>query len=411
MSLTAITNSGNLKILHIIDSSGIYGAEVMLLNLIEEQIKLGIQPVIASIGEKKISEKPLETEAIKRGFLVKKFRMIPGPNPVGAYGVLKYAHKHNFDLLHSHGYKGNILFGFIPKKIRKLPLLSTLHGHTSTSGLTKMRVYEWFDLCSHRFIDQMVLVNKGMLTSPRLKNRKGINFQVINNGIPISSHPNTFSASNKQDFPIINFCQKSFTIGTIGRLSKEKGYDYLIKALFILRQKGIDARLVIIGEGGQRDYLEELIKENNLLNHVVMSGYKEKASLYIPFFDVYVISSLTEGLPITLLEAMQAHVPVVATKVGGIPNILKNNESGILIDPCNPDAISQAVMALHGNKKMSDKLARSAYKMVLAGFSSKKMAMEYLNVYRNIMDPAGFVDFSRKNSFFRKLKSQRENKK
>ena len=106
-----------MRVLHIIDSGGMYGAEVMLLNLVEEQIRQGLKPVIASIGDNQTGEKPLEIEAHKRGFPLKIFRMRPGPNFIGAWKILNYAKSIDCNLLHSHGYKGNILFGFLPKKI------------------------------------------------------------------------------------------------------------------------------------------------------------------------------------------------------------------------------------------------------------------------------------------------------
>ena len=176
----------NMKILHIIDSGGLYGAEVMLLHLVAEQIKQGLDPTRASIGEKHIQEKPIETEALKRGFKVKKFRMRPGPNYLGAMQILRFVHSEGFAILHSHGYKGNIFFGFMPKFIRKIPIVSTIHGWTSTNNsFTKMKIYEWFDSKSLKYIDAIVLVSKAMKSHPRLKNQNGINFHVIPNGIPV----------------------------------------------------------------------------------------------------------------------------------------------------------------------------------------------------------------------------------
>jgi len=132
-----------MKILHVTDSGGLYGAEMVLLNLVAEQMKTGLEPTIASIGEKWIQEKPFETEAVKRGLRVVKFRMFPGPNLPGMFKVLRYAQKYGFDILHSHGYKGDVAFGSMPKSIRKLPLVSTLHGWTSVVGFSKNRIYEW----------------------------------------------------------------------------------------------------------------------------------------------------------------------------------------------------------------------------------------------------------------------------
>ncbi len=380
-----------MKILHIIDSGGLYGAEIVLLNLVAEQIKMGLDPTIASIGEKNIGEKPLETEAIKRGFKVKKFRMRPGPNYFGAWAILKFAHKEGFDLMHSHGYKGNVLFGLMPKSIRKIPLVATVHGWVSTNGLTKMRLYEWLDARSLRFVDAVVLVSEAMQSHPKLKGGKGINLHVIHNGIPISDntppshHPNASSSNSYNlDPTIINFCKKGFTIGTIGRLSTEKGYKYLIEALRLLINEGIDARLVIIGEGYERNLLEELVLRFELKDSVILPGYRPYAKNYLPYFNVFIISSLTEGLPITLLESMQAKVPIVATKVGGISDVLQNGRAGLLIQPSKPHALAQSIHRLYHDRELASRLTNVAYHTVTTHYTTKNMALGYLDIYQKL---------------------------
>lgn len=387
-----------MKILHVIDSGGLYGAEVMLLNLVGEQLKIGLAPTIASIGEEGIETKELEEEGVRRGYDIRKFRMKPGPSLRGIMKVLKFARENHFDLLHSHGYKGNILLGFMPKGIRKIPLVSTLHGWTSTTGLTKMHIYEWLDVRSLRHIDAVVLVNKKMMSSPKLRNRKGINYIVINNGIPSAdSNPRSdfpdlsLSPNSNLDGSILSFCQEGFTIGTIGRLSKEKGYTYLIDALHLLMRDNMDARLVIIGEGGERASLEVQIARRGLNDRVLLAGYQEDAKQYIPYFKIYAIPSLTEGLPITLLEAMQAKVPVVASEVGGIPEVLLNGQAGLLVRPGEPDHLAEAISIIYHNSivtedgRHADEMTEVAYHRVTNHYGSKAMARGYLDLYRQVL--------------------------
>ena len=361
----------------------------MLLNLVEEQMKLNMAPVIASIGERGIHEKPIEKEAIKKGVIVKKFRMIPGPNPAGTIDVLRYAKQGKYDLLHSHGYKGNILFGLMAKPFRNLPMISTLHGYTSTNGFSKMSVYEWLDRISLCFIDTVVLVNRGMLSNPKLKKLKNINFHVINNGIsiidPKANQHHNLTNQQFNDSQIVSFCSNGFIIGSIGRLSAEKAFDHLIEALRIIREKGVDARLVIIGEGGQREYLKDLISRNNINEYVLMPGYRDEAKQYIPYFNVYVISSLTEGLPITLLEAMHARAPIVSTSVGGIPEVLAWGKAGILVNPAEPKLLAKAAIQIHDNYKMIKNLTENAYQRLISHYSSSCMAKNYLKLYECIL--------------------------
>ncbi|MEA3437016.1 MAG: glycosyltransferase, partial [Thermodesulfobacteriota bacterium] len=364
MNLTNPMNPSNPKVLHIIDSGGLYGAEMVLLNLVAEQIKQGLEPIIASIGEKG-AEKPLETEAIRRGFRVEKFRMRPGPNYLGALKILKFARKEGVDILHSHGYKGNILFGLMPKKIRRIPMVSTIHGYTSTgNGFSRMRVYESLDSKALRFMDAVVFVSNAMRSNPRFKHLNQSRVHVIHNGIPIPDAQFDNSTNQPLDQSLINFCSQGFTVGSIGRLSKEKGYKYLIEALAILIKKGIDARLVIMGEGYERDYLEGLVAQFEVTDRVMLPGYIDEANLYIPLFDVFVISSLTEGLPITLLEAMQSRTPIVSSRVGGIPDMLDESRAGLLVNPSSPDAIADAVFRIYDDGRLAKALVDNAYERV-----------------------------------------------
>lgn len=267
-----------LKILHVIDSGGLYGAEVMLLNLVDEQIRQGLRPTICSIGTLDLPEKPLETEALRRGFRVKKFRMRAGLNISGALKILRFAQAEHFDLMHSHGFKGNIFFGFMPRRYRKIPLVATLHGWTSFNNFTRMKLYEWLDGKTLKYMDAVVLVSNGMLTNPKLKKHHSENFRVINNGIPPQS--DSMDNGDKLDSKIMAFCEKGFIVGTIGRLSDYKGFHHLIEAFSRLTQQFEDMKLLIIGEGAERNRLEQMVKELGLQEKVLMPGYRVAASEY-----------------------------------------------------------------------------------------------------------------------------------
>jgi glycosyltransferase involved in cell wall biosynthesis len=375
-----------MKILHVIDSGGLYGAEVMLLNLMSEQVKLGLDPILASIGEHHVAEKPVEAEARRRGLRVKTFRIRPGPNFIGALAVLSFAWQEKVDLLHSHGYKGNILFGFMPKKFRRVPMVTTVHGWTRTGGINRMMVYEWLDSRSLAFIDRVVLVNAALKNDPRIRNKYALAAEVVNNGIPADY----FSQEQPQDAyfnnEILDFCKKGYCIGAIGRLSQEKGFALLIEAIAELIDDGKDLRLVILGEGGLRSRLEKKIRELGVRRRVLMPGYVENAQNYLRLFDMFIISSLSEGLPIVLLEAMQAGVPIVATSVGGIPAALDDGRAGLLIEPGNVGAIKQGVEDIITYSEKTAERKQNALLRVNTSFSSKAMAEKYYVIYLQAVD-------------------------
>ena len=374
-----------MKVLHIIDSGGLYGAEMVLLNLAEEQKKTGLGATIASIGEKGIPEKPLETEAQRRGIDLVKFRMTPGPNLPGMLKVLRYARTNNYDILHSHGFKGNVAFGFIPKRLRKLPLVSTLHGYTGTEGLSKKRIYEWLDLRSLRHMDAVVLVNRGMLSNPGISRTGHIDYHVVNNGISVPDTKINGSANQQHDREIADFCSHGFIVGSIGRLSVEKGHRYLIGALDLLVKMGIDARVVILGEGSERKSIERQTVEAGLLQRVMMQGYRSNARDYLPYFNVFVLPSLTEGLSITLLEAMQAGVPIIASKVGGIPDVLENGLCGRLVEPSRADLLAEGLSGIFHQRNDVHPMAERARQRVKDKYSTRAMAEGYLSIYEGLL--------------------------
>lgn len=375
-----------MKVFHIIDSGGLYGAEVMLLNLVEEQLDLGLEPVICSIGEPGSKEKEIEHQARARQLPLEIIRMLPGPNIFGAIRLLRRAKQIDAQIIHSHGYKGNILLGFVPSWLRSIPIISTLHGWTSVSGFSKMAAYEILDRLALHFVDAFVCVNASMLKRPELKRLKLKRSYVVDNGIPNNSFPETSRMEAMKLIPIDDaiLFGKHFIIGTIGRLSKEKAYDNLIAALGFVVKTGIDAHLVVIGEGDQRNALTNLTSQMGLLDRVHLIGYRQNASRYLPLFDVYAISSLTEGLPITLLEAMRAQTPVVATRVGGIPNVLENGNAGVLVDPAEPRKLADSIVKIKNDNAFRKVLVKKSYERFVNYYSSRKMAEGYLKIYQQL---------------------------
>lgn len=372
-----------MKIFHAIDSGGFYGAEVMLVNLVAEQLKQGLKPVIVSVGALGIEDKALEIEARKRGLPVQVFRMRPGLNFMGAKQLLHYCQSQKFDLIHSHGYKCNVLLGPLPRCIRKTPMLSTVHGWTTTTGFTKMRIYEWLDALSLRFVDGVVLVNKEMLHNPKIARLNSKKIFVVDNGIPVDS-PDT-SQLDPLDPEIEVFCQDGFVIGSIGRYSVEKGFDILLQAFSAIRDQIGNAKLLLIGEGGQRNLYESIIKENNLSDCVLLTGYCSNAWRYLDLLNVYVISSLTEGLPITLLEAMRSKVPVVSTRVGGIPDVLQGELGGQLVQPGKGTALAQAIIGQYLEPEKTEEKVLYCHRRFSEKYSSLKMSEKYHAIYEKVL--------------------------
>lgn len=180
------------------------------------------------------------------------------------------------------------------------------------------------------------------------------------------------------NLPIEQF-SNSLIIGTVANFYKTKGLAYFIESVHLLKTscklQDTSYKIIIIGEGRQRAQLEELIKKYGLENKVFLAGRIPEAFKYLKAFDIFVLSSLKEGFPWIILEVMAAEIPIIATDVGALPEIIKNGEEGILIPPKNSQQLSEKILELIKNPKNYLKL-RDQAKEKLKQFSLQKMVTE-----------------------------------
>lgn len=169
----------------------------------------------------------------------------------------------------------------------------------------------------------------------------------------------------------------------VGRLSKEKDHLILLDAIASLNDPS--PHLLIVGEGPERPLIEERIRALNLADRVTMAGQVPTAQPYYGIADVAVLSSRSEGSPNALLEAMAARVPVVATTVGGIPEIVKNWESALLVAPGDQDALAQAISAALSDDAMAASLRTNAYRLVKDAYSPDQRVRRLSEIYRALL--------------------------
>ncbi len=375
-----------IKVLHLIDSGGLYGAEMMLLNLVEEQVKSGLNPLILSAGTPRVKEKPLESEARKRGLPVKTFHMKAGINPYKALQIIKFANKEGFNIMHSHGYKFNILIGMMPKFIKKIPLITTLHGYTGVRGFSKLRAYQMLERILLGYLDGVIYVSHEIKKTPILKGFSAKKEAVILNGINaskiISSASDNKTVSIQDFFPDEHGNGNCIYIGAIGRLSQEKGFDLLIDAFRELVISHPDLRLIIIGEGSLRSQLEHKISAYDLQNKIKLPGFISPVYRLMKDLDGLVMPSYTEGLPITLLEACILKLPIVASRVGSIEEVLRGYESSIVVSPGDVGQIGEAIskLIIEGNGK---KVSVGSWSFAV--FDPKIMSKKYGMFYSQLI--------------------------
>jgi len=368
---------------HIIDSGGLYGAEMVILNLLEEQLKRNFHPKLLSIGDDGVSEKVIEIESRKRNLDVIALRFKNGFNIHGTRQILSSVKAAKSNIIHSHGYKGDILLGLYPRQLRKIPMLSTLHGWTSTRIFSKMRLYEYAATLALTRIDRVVVVSGIMREHPRLR-IFGIEVVHIPNGISTLAFDELYFPIS---YPELDAAIKNqLKILAVGRLSAEKGFEVVIQALSRLNSRGIDCCLVIVGEGDEKHRLTQIAAEEGVADRVHMIGYVHDAYKMMPSFDAFALPSYTEGLPITILEAMQAGLPIAATTVGDVPEVLAQGVCGYLVQPGNSTALSNAIEKIFRNRIDARIKAEAARRRVHSEYSVERMTEKYIHEYQCLLE-------------------------
>ncbi|PAU81444.1 glycosyl transferase [Halovibrio salipaludis] len=370
-----------MKVLHLIDSGGLYGAEKMLLALVSEQIKQGLEPMILSAGEPAIEEKPLEAEARRLGLPITPWRMKPGLNLPEARKIITWAREQGYDLMHSHGYKFNILAGIWPRRMR-LPLVATLHGYVRAPRFTKMWLYELMDRLVLRRMQGVILVNEPMRVELESV-LQGSKAHVIPNGVDIADIERRAEEEPASDMGHFLSTHSPVILG-VGRLSREKAFERLIEAFAAIRDHYPQAGLLVVGEGKQRGELESLVQQYSLDTDVLMPGFQENVPALMARADALVIPSRTEGLPITLLEAMTLKLPVIASAVGAMPEVLENGENGWIVQEPFPESIRDSLHECLKNQEPRSYKVQKAYQKVHRIYSSRAMATAYSDIYQQV---------------------------
>jgi glycosyltransferase involved in cell wall biosynthesis len=174
-------------------------------------------------------------------------------------------------------------------------------------------------------------------------------------------------------------------IGAVGRLADEKGFDRLILAVDRLLNRGARVRLAIAGEGERRAALESLIGERNRRDKIQLLGYRRDVPELLQAMDVFVLSSLREGLPNVLLEAMAMEVPVVATRINGIPRIVAHRGNGLLVEPDNVGELAAGLDLLLTNAEMQRRLAAAARATVVDRYGFAARMDKVSGIYRQVL--------------------------
>lgn len=251
--------------------------------------------------------------------------------------ALRIIKKHDLNILESHGYKSHLLC-LILKRLTGLPWVAFVHGWTSEN--LKMKCYNAMDKVMLGFADKVVVVSRSMtgILNHKWIDRKKI--RTIPNAVDPAEYSMSCDIDIRQEYRVD---PKAPLLGVIGRFSPEKGHMVLLEAMPSIRMTLPKVKVMFIGDGQEEKRLKKRIDELNLGQSIIFTGFKKELAPFYKAMDLVVIPSFSEGMPNVALEAMLHAKPVVATRVGGVPEVVMDGVTGRIVDPRKSEQLAGAI--------------------------------------------------------------------
>lgn len=368
-----------MKILHIISSGGMYGAESVILNLTRILNEQGHTSTLGVFVNSANPNHQLYEAATREGIRVDRISCVGQLDRTVPAAIRALADAVSADVVHAHGYKGDIYTWAALRGAK--PLVSTCHNWLD-DNLT-VRLYGALDRLALRSYSAVVAVSEPVRQRLIASGLRARRIHLIRNGIDLRP----FQSAT----PSLRSDAAAFHIGISGRLSREKGVDIFLQAISRLKASHISGRplrFFIVGEGPERAALEAQANSLGTSDLVTFTGRRDDMPAVYASLDLLVSSSRIEGLPMGLLEAMASRLPIVATAVGDVPQLIEDRVTGLLVTPENPSALAAAMAELTDNTRLARTLSEAAFQRVESEFSARRMAADYLAAYESAIAAA-----------------------
>jgi glycosyltransferase involved in cell wall biosynthesis len=359
-----------VKVLNIIDSLNIGGAESLLKNFVINVKKFEDFQIDVCVL---YSGGAFYEDVEKAGAKIFDLKLGYKYNFLGIFRILKLIKRENYKIIHVHLFPADFFVAIASLFLdRSIKFIFTEHSNYNRRRASK--IFKILDLFTYSRYHKIICVSKQVENSlkkwlPFVSNKTVI----IRNGIPLNTLP------EKQ-------LQKIYDVLFVGRLERVKGVDILLRAAECLKKKySMKIRIGIVGTGVLLSDFKKLSFNLGINNTVEFLGVRGDILSLLDKSSVFVLPSRWEGASISILEAMSRNVPVIATSVGGIPEVISNGRDGILVNPGNPEMLAEAIIYLLENEKLREMLVNDAFKKVKKEFSIARYTYDILNLYKNVL--------------------------
>lgn len=279
-----------------------------------------------------------------------------------------------------HGYKANLLGWWAARSIG-VPVMSVSHGWTAATW--KVRLYEALDRRVLRRMDRVVCVSEGQAAKVRRAGVSPERMVIIRNAVQTGpyDHP---APEDRQVLQEMFAEPRTRIIGAAGRLSPEKGFDQLVLAAEMVLRSDPGVGFVLFGDGPLRQAVAEQIAARGLTGKFILAGFRTDLERFLPHWDLAVLPSYTEGLPVIVLEALAARVPVVATAVGGTPEVIEDGCNGFLVPPGDPAALADRILEALRSEPERQVMGRRGRQRIEEQFTFEAQSVQYQEVFERL---------------------------
>ncbi|MEK7544777.1 MAG: glycosyltransferase family 4 protein [Patescibacteria group bacterium] len=380
-----LKTSKKKKILLYTDTTQIGGAEGHMLSLARFLDKEKFEVSLLCSRHDRLNEwcKKMKDEGVHVMRLIAKYKH----NPRHYFSLKEKIEDLQINLLHAHIWNpASGRYAYMAAKAMKTPLITTEHDPFVLSPLKNFIKKKLIKNIAH--LIAISEKNRDLLEKnyPTLKDKTS----VIANGIDLEKFEFQLASFTKENHAeirknIFKVSEKTPVIITVAELHPRKGLLYLLEAAKKIQEKNTDFKIIIVGSGPQKKVLEKKIQKLGLEREISLLGYQHNIPHLLAASDMFVLPSLNEAFGLVLLEAMAAKLPIIATKNGGIPEIITNNVTGLLVLPAESSELAYAILRLLKNKDLAHRLAQEGHKLVKKSFDVRDMVKKTEEVYNTIL--------------------------
>jgi len=326
-------------------------------------------------------DSPLHSKAAEEGLPVLPIRMRGEADFWAALRLSRAMKHHDCRLAHFHDAHA-VALGAAAARRAKVPLrfISRRVDFPVKDNAFSHRKYT-------RDVDGIIAISEGVRKVLLDSGIPSLLISVIPSGIDFSS----FREVTSRDFlrREFSFAPDDYLVGIVAALEDHKGHTYLIQASKILKEQAPKIKVIVVGTGSLRIELDRQVRDLGVEDIVFFLGFREDVPRILASLDLFVLSSHLEGLGSSLLDAMASRLPVVATETGGIPEVVINLKTGLLVPPRDPAALAQAVLTLYRDRELAARLAGRGFEVVNQKFSAEGMAWKIIDLYERIARKKG----------------------